>query len=149
LPKRAPSYKGLKPASKRARNAARGASKKVGTRCELLLRRSLRARGLRFKVNVASLPGCPDIAFPEARLAVFCDGDFWHGRGLKTRLRRLTKGHNAEYWVAKIRANVRRDARLARALRKAGWRTMRLWESDIERDSERTADRVERGMNRR
>src|SRR3954468_23493805 len=84
-----PSYIGLKPASKVASAAARGASKKVGTSCELALCSALRKSRLRFKSNVLGLPGCPDIVFQSARLAIFCDGDFWHGRNLKARLKKL------------------------------------------------------------
>jgi DNA mismatch endonuclease (patch repair protein) len=135
--KRAPSFKGLKP--KRASKAARGASRKKGTRAELLLRKAFRAAGLKFKTNVASLPGCPDFVFPEARLVVFCDGDFWHGRNLKERVRRLAKGHNAGYWVAKIARNVARDRASARELRRAGWRVRRVWESNIAAAPERAA----------
>jgi len=73
---------------------------------------------------------------------VFCDGDFWHGRDLQARLERLATGHNAPYWLAKIRTNVERDRRNDAALRADGWRVLRLWETDILRDTPAAADRV-------
>src|SRR5215471_77051 len=108
-PRVAPSFAGLQSASTQASAAARGASRKVNTRCELLLRRTLWRRGLRYRVHHSGLPGRPDIVFPKHSVVVFCDGDFWHGRDLDMRLTKLTHGHNAAYWVAKVEANVDRD----------------------------------------
>src|SRR5437899_2570571 len=120
-PRNSPSYRGLSPASARASKAARGASRKAGTGCELLLRGSLRRLGLRFSINARTLPGCPDIIFRRERLVVFCDGDFWHGRSLARRIRKLEGGHNAAYWVAKVQTNTARDRRHRLALHKEGW----------------------------
>ena len=111
-----PSFQGLQSASAFASAAARGASRKVNTRCELLLRRALWQRGLRYRLHHPGLPGRPDIVFRKHGLVVFCDGDFWHGRDLETRLTKLTRGHNAAYWVAKVKANVERDLRHTRTL---------------------------------
>jgi DNA mismatch endonuclease (patch repair protein) len=139
-------YSGLKPASSRASAAARGASRKSGTRCELLLRKALWKRGLRYRVDDASLPGRPDIVFSRARIVVFCDGDFWHGRNLAQRLEKLAGGHNAPYWVAKIQANVDRDRRNNSALEASGWRVLRFWETDIKDDVEVVADRISHAL---
>ena len=79
------------------------------TRCETVLCVELRRKRLTFRRNVASLPGKPDIVFVRQRLAVFCDGDFWHGRKWNLRKEKLARGSNAEYWVAKIEANIARD----------------------------------------
>ncbi len=137
------SYKGLHAASERATATARASSHKVGTRCELLLRRVLWSRGLRYRIDVANLPGRPDIVFPGARIAVFCDGDFWHGRELTAREVRLARGHNAAYWMAKIRGNVARDREHDEALKKMGWTVLRFWETDILHDPNGVATRVE------
>src|SRR4051812_33021234 len=93
------SYVGLRAASPRSSKAARGASKKRDTRCEVALRRSVFRLGLRYAVSASDLPGKPDLAFRSARVVVFCDGDFWHGKDLEARLARLANGHNAPYWV--------------------------------------------------
>jgi DNA mismatch endonuclease, patch repair protein len=113
------------------------------TKAEMLLRRELWRRGLRYRLHAVDLPGKPDIVFRGARVAVFCDGDFWHGRNSPARLARLAGGANAPYWVAKITANIERDRRNNRKLRLAGWKVVRLWETDIVRDIGRAASRVE------
>jgi DNA mismatch endonuclease (patch repair protein) len=133
-PRTTPSYAGLRPASAKAASAARGASVKTDTRCELLLRRELWRAGLRYRLHAAELPGRPDVVFPAQRVAVFCDGDFWHGRDLELRIAKLAAGHNAPYWVAKIRRNVERDRRQTEVLERAGWLVVRIWEGDILRD---------------
>jgi len=126
-----PSFSGLKPASVAASRAAYGASRKRDTKPELIVRKALFARGLRYRVDVKDLPGRPDIVFTRARVAVLVDGDFWHGRDLATRLARLREGHNARYWVDKIRGNVERDLRYNQVLEESGWVVLRYWESDI------------------
>lgn len=145
---RAPRYDGLSPASTGASAAARAASRKRGTGCEVALRAELWRRGLRYRIDVATLPGRPDVVFVGARVAVFCDGDFWHGRDLDARIAKLARGHNAPYWVAKIRANVARDVRHGRALASAGWTVLRYWESDILRDPIAIANEVEGAVTR-
>jgi DNA mismatch endonuclease (patch repair protein) len=137
--RRVASYVGLRPASTRTSMTASAASRKRDTRPELALRRALWRRGLRYRVDVSSLPGRPDIVLAKHRLVIFCDGDFWHGRGLRRRLAQLATGHNAGYWVEKIRGNVRRDKRNNRALRCAGWRVVRFWETDVLRDADTIA----------
>jgi DNA mismatch endonuclease (patch repair protein) len=134
-----PTFAGLKPASRKARRAAQGCSKKSDTRCELVLRRTLWAMGLRYRRLLRGIPGRPDIVFPRQRLVVFCDGDFWHGRDLDSRLALLARGHNASYWIEKIPTNVRRDRAISDRLGAEGWQVVRLWETDILRDPEAAA----------
>lgn len=125
------SYAGLKPASPKASNAARGSSKKSNTKCELLLRRELWKQGCRFRVDVRTLPGRPDIVFTKARVAIFCDGDFWHGRNWDELQRKLAKGHNPDYWLKKISRNMERDKQATAALQLGGWTVLRFWEGDL------------------
>ena len=134
-----PSFRGLLPASAMSSRVASASSAKRDTKPELLLRRALRGSGVRYKVDVGSLPGRPDLAIPAVRLAVFCDGDFWHGRSLRSRLGKLKRGHNASYWVSKIRSNVQRDRRVEHLLREAGWTCLRLWETDVRADPQKAA----------
>lgn len=131
-----PSFNGLSSASSKSSEAARRSSKKMGTRCELTLRRSLWHRGIRYRLLNTSLPGKPDIIFPRYKVAVFCDGDFWHGRDLHKRLERLASGHNAPYWITKICYNVERDRSVNNRLEELGWRVIRVWETDILKDPE-------------
>jgi DNA mismatch endonuclease, patch repair protein len=137
------SYVGLLPASSSASAAGRGASRKTGTSIELLLRRALSALGLRYRIS-NKLLGRPDLVFAGAKVLVFCDGDFWHGRDLKARLSKLKTGHNAPYWVAKIRGNVDRDLRTTAQLTAEGWKVLRYWESEIRSDVNRVAAHIQR-----
>jgi len=131
---KAPSFKGLKPAST-ASSYAKRHNKRRDTKHEILLRRELQRLGLRFRKNVETLPGKPDIVFPSAKLAVFCDGDFWHGRNWRLLKQKLTKGTNAAYWLAKIAANIKRDKRNTVLLKKSGWSVIRVWEADTKKKS--------------
>lgn len=141
--RRTPRFTGLHSASPRSSAAARATSGKSGTKCEIALRRELWRRGLRYRLNVPGLPGKPDIVFASRRLAIFCDGDFWHGRDLEQRLERLDRGHNSKYWVAKIRRNAERDLETNLALAARGWRVVRFWETDVLRQPAVAADRIE------
>ena len=109
MARKSASFEGLNSASERASSAARGASKKADTKLELVLRRALWRKGLRYRKNVAGLPGKPDIVFHRAKVVLFCDGDFWHGKDWCSRRAKILKGNNPEYWTKKIEANIRRD----------------------------------------
>lgn len=126
----APRFEGLSPSSLRASRIKRQVGR-YDTSPELALRRALFAAGLRFRIHRRDLPGRPDIVFPVARVAVFCDGDFWHGRNWTARRRRLLTGANPDYWVEKILRNRQRDRRNNRHLEALGWKVVRLWEADI------------------
>lgn len=131
MPRTTPSYSGLQPASPKASAAARGSSRKTDTRPEVQLRRLLHRFGRRFRKNVRSLPGCPDIVFPRPKVVVFCDGDFWHGRSWTERKVKLARGTNSQYWIPKIERNMGRDIENQRRLESNGWRVLRFWESEI------------------
>ena len=98
---------------------------------ERRLRSELHKRGLRFRKHVPSLPGKPDIVFPGVELAVFIDGDFWHGYRFPAWEAKLPA-----FWREKIRGNRERDRRNFQKLRRMGWRVIRLWQHNIERDLE-------------
>jgi DNA mismatch endonuclease (patch repair protein) len=114
----------------------------VDTKAELLLRRTVWTLGLRYRKNVSTLPGKPDLVFPSERVAVFCDGDFWHGRDWRQLKDLLERRANPRYWIPKIDANRRRDALRRRALRRAGWTVLSLWETDILRYPDAVAAKV-------
>jgi len=105
---------------------------------EKLIHCELRARGLRFKRHVSTLPGRPDIVFPKQKVAVFVDGDFWHGWRLPTWEHKLSP-----FWRDKIRANRHRDGRNFRKLRSRGWTVIRLWQHEIIADIEACMARIE------
>lgn len=108
------------------------------TKPELAIRRILHARGLRYRTHVAHLPGRPDVVFGRAKVAVFVEGDFWHGWKFD-----CWKQGLAPYWREKIERNMRRDAQNLRRLRRDGWKVIRVWEHEIEADAARCADRIE------
>ena len=89
----------------------------------------LRAEGLAFECHTTDLPGRPDFVFRTKRVAVFIDGDFWHGWRFPVWRDKLS-----EAWEAKIATNRRRDVRNHRRLRRAGWTVVRIWEHQVERD---------------
>ncbi len=97
---------------------------------ELALRRALHAAGLRYRVDVAPLPGLrrrADLVFRSAQVAVFVDGCFWHGCPQHGR---RTPHANPEYWTDKVRRNRERDADTDQRLRETGWLPVRLWEHE-------------------
>lgn len=108
------------------------------TKVELLVRRELHRRGHRFRVNTAWLTGKPDIAFTKIHLAIFVDGDFWHGWNFNQ-----WSGKLAPYWRDKIAGNKARDRRHMARLRREGWAVLRIWEHDVEKDLKRCVDRIE------
>ena len=111
--------------------------KSKDTEPELLVRQALWKRGLRYRVNVRTLPGKPDIVFTRAKIAIFCDGDFWHGHNWAVRgMASLEEELNSysEFWRSKILSNIERDSKNTLALTESGWIVIRLWESDIRKD---------------
>lgn len=136
-----PSYAGFLPASAAASRAKRK-NVREGGRAERLLRRTLWKRGLRYRVHVEGLPGRPDLVFPSARVAVFVDGDFWHGRYWPALRKRLELRANPGYWIPKISRNMERDQEQARTLEEMGWRVARFWETDVLKDVGAAADEV-------
>ncbi len=145
---RSPSYHGLTPASASASRVGAG-NQNRNTTPELLLRRALFSLGARYRISPSSLPGRPDIAFISSRVAVFCDGDFWHGRDWPTRKEMLARGHNSRYWVAKIQRNIDRDKAIVQTLTQLGWLTLRVWEGDIRNDPNKAAKHILRIVARR
>jgi len=109
------------------------------TKPEILLRRALHAKGLRFRLH-PKLPGRPDVVFVSARIAVFVDGEFWHGRDIARLAQQLHV--RREWWLSKIQANIERDRRNNAALKAAGFRVMRFWDRDILCDPDSLAERV-------
>ncbi|HEY8684889.1 MAG TPA: very short patch repair endonuclease [Chloroflexota bacterium] len=143
-----PSFKGLVPASEAASRAKR-ANRKRDTAVELVLRREIWRMGLRYRKHAADVPGTPDLVFPGLRVAVFCDGDFWHGRNWDTLRPKLEQGSNAAYWPGKIARNRERDLATNAKLAAAGWRVLRLWETDIRRHPQSAATTVLRFVDER
>jgi DNA mismatch endonuclease, patch repair protein len=137
-----PSYKNFKSASPAASRVGQG-NRSRDTKPEIMLRKRLWARGLRYRLHRKDLPGRPDLVFPGARIAVFVDGDFWHGRNWEDRKKRLATGANSRYWISKIARNRDRDREQEQALAAAGWVILRFWEGEIREDPEAAAQLIE------
>lgn len=103
--------------------------RQVGTAPELALRRWLWRAGIRFRCSNRDLPGTPDIVNRTGKWAIFVHGCFWHGHG-GCRAATVPK-RNRQFWLEKIEANKRRDARKVRALRKLGFSVTTVWECKI------------------
>lgn len=93
----------------------------------------LRRNKIYFQKHYAKAPGNPDIALPRKKLAVFINGDFWHGHNFERRRPQLS-----EYWLGKIQRNMDRDSQTAQELSDLGWQFLVVWESDLLR--KRTSD---------
>ena len=111
------------------------------TKPELLLRHALWKAGFRYRTNVRSLPGSPDIVLPRYRTAVFVNGCFWHGhRGCRSYTVPKT---NTEFWVAKVARNQERDQVVWRMLEAKGWSVVIVWECELKKAKlDATVDRV-------
>lgn len=109
-----------------------------GTTPEKKLAKSLRVHSLYFAQNVTSLPGKPDIVFRKRKVAVFVDSDFWH----RHPNRFIMPDTNLDYWKPKIERNIKRDKKINKILRKAGWEVLRFWEYDVKRNPERCVRKV-------
>jgi DNA mismatch endonuclease (patch repair protein) len=107
------------------------------TGLEVQVRSVLHKRGLRFRKHVKELPGKPDIVFDRVRVAVFVDGDFWHGYRFPSWEHKVS-----EFWKEKISKNHERDRKNHRKLRDMGWTVIRLWQHDIERHFDSCIDRI-------
>lgn len=109
------------------------------TKPELALRRALWARGRRYRLHGPDLPGQPDLVFSRQRLAIFVDGDCWHGRLIqegKTDALARQFQRRRTWWMNEIETNIARDLRVTAGLEESGWVVVRLWESAIKANVE-------------
>ena len=103
-----------------------------GGKAETLLAKALWHQGYHYRKNDKRLPGSPDIAILKYRIAVFVDGEFWHGKDWEARKMRLKR--NREYWIEKIEENMARDFRDDQLLMQAGWVPIHFWEKEVIND---------------
>ena len=95
-----------------------------------VLSSELHDKGYRYRKHYEKLLGKPDIVFIKQKIAIFLDGDFWHGYNLK----KLGKNVPQKYWLAKIEGNIKRDRKINVELRKMGWKVLRFWEHNLKKD---------------
>jgi DNA mismatch endonuclease (patch repair protein) len=102
------------------------------TSIEVLLRKALWHEGIRYRKNYDKLPGKPDIAITKYKIAVFCDGELWHGKDWT--IKRETIKTNRDYWIPKIERNMARDNENERKLENMGWTVIRFWGKEIKKN---------------
>lgn len=112
------------------------------TSIELFLSKALWHRGLRFRKNSKTIFGHPDISIKKYKVAIFCDGDFWHGYDWENRKDDIKS--NRDYWIPKIERNMDKDKEVNHILQNMGWTVLRIWEHEIRNDLPDVADMITR-----
>lgn len=110
------------------------AIKSKDTTIELILRKALWSRGIRYRKNYKKLIGKPDIVITKHKIAVFCDSDYWHGYDWKSRNHKIKS--NRDYWIPKIERNMQRDKEVTATLENDGWTVLRFWEWQIRKHTD-------------
>lgn len=123
--------------TKEQRSKNMRAIKSKDTKIEVMLRKALWHKGIRYRKNFKVCSCRPDIVITKYKVAIFCDGDFWHGKESK-----YTVKTNAQFWNEKIKRNIERDLENTIELRDNGWTVLRFWESDIKKNFERCIEKI-------
>jgi DNA (cytosine-5)-methyltransferase 1 len=118
--------------TKEQRRKIMQANKATGTKPEIMLAKALYARGYRYRKNDKSVFGKPDLTFKKIKLAIFVDGEFWHGKDWEKR--KYDHKTNKEFWYKKIERNIQRDKEVNEKLTQEGWRILRFWSKEIEKN---------------
>lgn len=118
------------------------AVKNKDSQIELLLRKELWSRGVRYRKNSTKIFGKPDIVFIGKKIAVFCDSEFWHGYNWEERKKDF-KSHQ-EFWIPKIERNMERDKEVTTTLESEGWTVLRFWGNEIKKNTAQCADIIEK-----
>jgi DNA mismatch endonuclease (patch repair protein) len=110
------------------------------TKTEVLLRKSLWSLGLRYRKNYKKLPGAPDIAITKFKLAIFIDGEFWHGHNWEIKKGKIKT--NQAFWIPKIERNMERDVENNEALNSLGFKVIRFWEHEVKKNLQGCVDKI-------
>ena len=121
------------------------ANKGKGTKLELLFGKLLRNAGVRYRKNDKTVFGKPDFVIRKMIIAIFCDGEFWHGRNWEER--KNDHKSNCDFWYSKIERNIRRDKEVNEQLKAQGWTVFRFWETEITKESDKCLNRILNYMN--
>lgn len=105
--------------------------KSKDTKIEVTLRKALWEKGYRYRKNYKKLPGKPDIVIGKYKIAIFCDGEFFHGKDWEKQKLKLKNENNSEYWINKISKNIERDRKIDMELNDLEWTVIRFWGKDI------------------
>ncbi len=120
--------------------------KSKDTSIEVSLRRALWKKGYRYRKNYSALPGKPDIVLTKYRIAIFCDGELFHGKNWEVLKPRLLKGNNPDFWVKKIERNMKRDDENDKRLLFLGWTVIHFWGNDILKNTDQCVKVVEEAI---
>ncbi len=115
-------------------------NKSKDTKPELMLRKELWDRGLRYRKNYEKLTGKPDIVFIGKKLAIFVDGRMWHGYNWEHQKNDFKT--NREFWISKIERNIEHDLKVEQVLRGQGWKVIRFWDFEIRKHLNECVDRI-------
>lgn len=107
---------------------------------EILFRKRLWHLGYRYRINVKSLPGKPDVVFSQTKVIIFIDGEFWHGYNWDKKKEAIKS--NRQYWIPKIERNMARDIEITNCLQKKGWKVIRFWEHEVRQNLDDCVSRV-------
>ncbi len=130
-------------AEQRFRNMS--ANKSKGTKIELLFGKLLWNVGVRYRKNDKTVFGKPDFVIPGMKIAIFCDGEFWHGKDWD--IRKNDHKNNCEFWHSKIERNIERDKEVNKVLEGQGWKVFRFWETEIIKETDKCINRILEYMN--
>ena len=120
------------------------AVKNKDSEIERILRKELWSRGLRYRKNIKTVFGKPDIAFIGKKVAVFCDSEFWHGYAWEVYQEDFRS--NQSFWIPKIERNMQRDIEVNNRLRSEGWTVLRFWGREIKKNTSACADIIEKAV---
>lgn len=120
--------------------------KSKDTKIEVMLRKALWNKGYRYRKNYKGLPGNPDIVLTKYKIAIFCDGEFFHGKDWEVLKPRLEKSNNGSYWVNKISRNRKRDDEVNKRLLFEGWTVIRFWGDEIKKNVDECVKVVEEAV---
>jgi len=114
------------------------------TKPEVLFRKKLWGNGIRFSRKASNMPEKPDITLNKYKIAIFIDGEFWHGYRWEEKKKKLKA--NRGYWIPKIEKNILRDQQNNRKLKKTGWKVVRFWEHQINKDTGKCLQKIKKIM---
>ena len=127
--------------SKEKRSKIMSSIKSKDSKIEIMLRKALWKRGYRYRINYPQVIGKPDIVFVKKKVAVFCDGEFWHGYDWEKRKYEIKS--NQKFWHEKIEKNIKRDKDVNLSLSEQGWKVIRFWGKDIEKNLPKCIEIIE------
>ncbi|WP_273477595.1 very short patch repair endonuclease [Faecalicoccus acidiformans] len=112
---------------------------------ETLLAKKLWSKGFRYRLNYKKLPGSPDIALTKYKIAIFVDGEFWHGKDFEKQKEKLKS--NKDFWAEKIQENINRDKRNDVILHQMGWIPLHFWSLEVEKNLDYCINEIEGYIN--